>query len=155
MKTYTETAAAVLKNMNWPDKKTEIWRRTPIRLLDPMSFSEGVDEKSINSDDAVPIPFKEKSAHLHYAGTKMISREMRTEEGLPQILTPTEGASLYPDEKAFFFPGEWADRFEAWNDSSSTNSLFLDFPAGSSLKSPLCFSWTASCGSATLHPVSL
>ncbi|MBF9018328.1 MULTISPECIES: Fe-S cluster assembly protein SufD [unclassified Oceanispirochaeta] len=136
MKTYTETAAAVLKNMNWPDKKVEIWRRTPVRLLDPISFSEGVDENSFDANQAVLLPFKEKSAHLHYAGSKMISGVISTQEGLPEILSPTLGVSRYPEQKDFFFPGEWADRFEAWNDSAATNSVFLNFPEGKILKQP-------------------
>jgi Fe-S cluster assembly protein SufD len=136
MKTYTETAAAVLKNMNWPDKKVEIWRRTAVSLLDPVSFSEGVDEKSFDENNAIPLPFDEKSAHLHYAGSKMISGKISTQEGLPEILSPALGVSRYPEQKEFFFPGEWADRFEAWNDSAATNSVFLNFPEGKILKKP-------------------
>ncbi|MDC7234172.1 MAG: Fe-S cluster assembly protein SufD [Spirochaetales bacterium] len=136
MKTYTETATAVLNNMNWPDKKVEIWRRTPVKLLDPMNFSLGVDAFSVDESLAKPLPFEEKSAHLHYAGPKLISGRMSSEEGIPEVISPSLAAVKYAGQKDFFFPGEWSDRFDAWNDSESTNSLFLNFPGGKVLKKP-------------------
>ncbi len=136
MKTYSETAAAVADRMEWPDKKSEVWRRTPLSLLDPASFREGVGEESFGEESAEAIPFDETAAHIHYAGSKLISGKMSVQEGLPELLSPALGVKRYPEEKDFFFPGEWADRFDAWNDSSATNSLFLNFPDNEVLKKP-------------------
>jgi Fe-S cluster assembly protein SufD len=134
MKTYTDTATAVLNKMNWPDKTIESWRRTPIRLLDPMNFKEPVSAESLLTPSE--IPFEETSGLLQFAGTKILKNEQGTSEGGPAVLSLEEGVRKYPSEKEFFFPGEWADRFEAWNNSETTHSLFLDFPRGKVLEKP-------------------
>jgi len=134
MKTYTEAAAAVLNKMNWPDKKSEIWRRTPVSLLDPMSFKKPVDSSSLQTPGV--IPFENAGGKLHVSGGNFIREEPSAEKGLPRLLSTMEGVLKYPGEKDFFFPGEWADRFEAWNESASTYSRFLDFPGGEIMNKP-------------------
>ncbi len=136
MKTYRETAAAVAGTMTWPGKKDEEWRRTPLSLLDPEGFARGAGEEDFDENEARPLPFGETGAHLHYAGKKLISGKMSSEEGLPEILSPALGVDRFPEEKEFFYPGEWADRFDAWNDSGATNSLFLSFPDNGILRKP-------------------
>jgi len=134
MKTYAEAAAAVLNKMNWPDKKSEIWRRTPVSLLDPMSFREPADTSPLQTPDV--IPFEDAGGTLNVSGGRFSRKETAGLEGLPLIMSPLEGSLKHPGEKDFFFPGEWADRFEAWNESSSTYSRFLDFPGNRIMDKP-------------------
>jgi len=134
MKTYTEAATAVLNKMNWPDKKSEIWRRTPVSLLDPMSFKEPAGSEP--GQTPATIPFENSGERLNVSGLSTTIEKRDSVRGLPQILTPEEGVQKYPGEKDFFFPGEWADRFDAWNESVSTYSQFLDFPEDSIMEKP-------------------
>jgi Fe-S cluster assembly protein SufD len=134
MNTYTEAATAVLNKMNWPDKKNEIWRRTPVGLLDPINFKSPVTAEELQTP--VQIPIEEAGGMLIYSGSSLRVNEPGDAEGCPRVLSPEEGIERYPDEKDFFFPGEWSDRFDAWNTSETTHSLFLDFPKGKVMEKP-------------------
>ncbi len=134
MNTNAEAAAAVLNKMNWPDKKSEIWRRTPVSLLDPMAFKQPAESSPLLKPGT--IPFENIGGYLSYPTSPEAGKVPAQSEGTPRLLSPAEGAAAYPDEKDFFFPGEWADRFDAWNESQSTWSRFLDFPEGKIMEHP-------------------
>ena len=126
-----------MEHMEWPDKKNELWRRTPSKLL--LKELPGTEPGSEELLAPAELPAIEDSGRLRIAGGR-VSYRPGAKAGGPDFLEPCEALGLYPEEQDFFHPGAWEDKFQAWADSASTATVFLDFKEDGVQENPFVIS---------------
>ncbi len=131
-------AREVLNGMSWPVRKQELWRRTPVDLINPESFHNLPAPEDPPARAGFPEVQEENAGKIIFNGKDLtLSGTDPSRPGFPEIVTEEFLITIPADEMDSFYPGGWADRFSAWNESSSNPFLALTFPANSILEKPL------------------
>ncbi len=138
IQTNTEKAREALSRMKWPDKKTEIWRRTPVDLIRPEEFHFHETALENRPKPNYPPELGKFAGQIIYDGNSFHGFNLKTTQpGLPKVFTDESLIAIHPEEFPIFYPGGWQDRFAAWNESEPSHFLYLDFPSGQELAEPL------------------
>ena len=131
-------AREALNDIGWPVRKDEIWRRTPVELIDPESFRPVPPWEETPSRAQFPEGQGESGGDIIFNGKDLTMQNIDPGmPGIPEIITDESLITIREEEIESFYPGDWADRFSAWNESSPTLFLFLSFRANQTLEKRL------------------